>query len=105
LSLARSPKRGWRGVNNPYVTVEPPPGIQIPQAIITHLNAKPLKWSLVFETGTRVDPYLTLYEKNTAGKELDFTNDIDTKEDYIRYAVELLCLNPVADTRKIPLPP
>ena len=49
--------------------------------------------------------FITFYERNHAGREIDFTENPDHKEDFLRYVVELHCLNPVADTRKTPLPP
>ena len=36
---------------------------------------------------------------------MDFTENPDHKEDFLRHAVELHCLNPMADIRKLPLPP
>jgi hypothetical protein len=42
---------------------------------------------------------------NPAGRGLDFTENPDAKKNLFRYAVDLHCLNPVADTTKTPLPP
>jgi hypothetical protein len=36
---------------------------------------------------------------------LDFTDNPDHKEDFLRCEVELHCLNPLGDIRKSPLPP
>ena len=53
-----------------------------------------------------IEDYLILfYESNLAGRELDFTENPDSKENFVRYAVELQCTNPVANTRKPPLTP
>jgi len=52
-----------------------------------------------------VEHYLTFYERNTAGRGLDFTNNPDTKEDFLRYALKMYYLSPATDTRKTPLPP
>ena len=49
--------------------------------------------------------HLAFYEMNLVGHGLDFTEIPDIKEDFLRYVVELECLNPVANTRKTPLPP
>ena len=49
--------------------------------------------------------FLTFYERNPAGRGLDFTENPNNEEDFLRYAVELHCLDPMADTRKSPLPP
>jgi hypothetical protein len=80
------------------------PGIQTPQAIISNLNEKPLKINFYTDKGAREEHYLSFYERNPAGRGLDFTENPDAKEKYIRYAVDLHCLNPVADTRKTPPP-
>jgi hypothetical protein len=48
---------------------------------------------------------LHFYERNPAGHGLDFNDFPDDKTDFVRYAVELRCLNPVVDTKKSPLPP
>ncbi len=36
------------------------------------------------------------------GGELDFDDSPDDKPDFVRYAVELRCQNPVTDTKEIP---
>jgi hypothetical protein len=36
---------------------------------------------------------------------LEFDDYPDDKPDFVKYAVELCCLNPVVDTKKTPLPP
>lgn len=92
------------GINNPYATIEWP-GIQIPHAIITNLEGEPLKRSFISEEGTWDEHFITFYERNPAGRGLDFTENPDSKKDFLRYAVEFHCLNRVADTRKSPLPP
>ena len=92
------------GVNSPYATIDLP-GIQIPQAIISNLDEKPLKCSFITNAGKWEDHYLTFYERNPAGRELDFTENPDHKGDFLRYAVELHCLDLVANIRNSPLPP
>jgi hypothetical protein len=91
------------GVNNPFVTIKWP-GIQIPQAIANKLLEKSLKCSFTTDTGASEEHLLTFYERNPAGRGLDFSENPDSKEDFLRYTIELQCLNPVADTRKTPLP-
>ena len=91
-------------LNIPYATVEWP-GIKIPQAIINNLSEKPLKLNFYTDKGAREEHYLSFYERNPTGRGLDFTENPDAKEDYIRNAIDLHCLNPVADTRKTSLPP
>ena len=51
------------------------------------------------------DHALLLYEHNPAGRNLNFDDLPEDKPDFIKYAVELRCLNPVVDTKKTPLPP
>jgi len=60
---------------------------------------------LITNAGNWEEHYLTFYERNPAGRGLDFTENPYHKEDFLRYAVELHCLNPLADIRKSPLPP
>ncbi len=36
---------------------------------------------------------------------MDFDDFLEDKPDFVRYAEELRCLNPVLDTNKTPLPP
>ena len=91
------------GINNPFVTMEWP-GIQITQAIASNLIDKFLKFNFITTKGNNEEQLITFYERNPAGRGLDFTDNPDTKKDFLRYAVELQCLNPVADTRKTPLP-
>jgi hypothetical protein len=46
-----------------------------------------------------------LYDRNPAGRGLDFTENPASKEDFLRYAIELQCLSVETNTRKTPLPP
>ncbi len=92
-----------RGINSPYAIIEWP-GIQIPLAIISNLDEKPLKCSFIIDAGSWEEHLLTFYERNPAGRGLDFTENPYHKEDFLRYVVELHCLNPMADIRKSPLP-
>jgi hypothetical protein len=45
------------------------------------------------------------YERNPTGRGLDFTENPNTKNDFLRYVVELQCLSLLVDIRKAPLPP
>ena len=45
------------------------------------------------------------YERNPAERGLDFDGHPEDKANFIRYAVELRCLDPMMDTKKSPLPP
>ena len=46
-----------------------------------------------------------LFERNPAGRGLDFDDTPEDKPDFVRYEVEFRCLNPLKDTKKSPLPP
>ena len=48
---------------------------------------------------------LLFYERNPAERGLDFDDYPEDKPDFVGYAVELRCLNPVVDTKKTPLMP
>jgi len=48
---------------------------------------------------------LYFYERNPVGRGLDFDDYPENKSDFVRYALELRCLNPAVDTKKTPLPP
>ena len=50
------------------------------------------------------DYTLLFCERIQAGRGLDFDDFPEAKPDFVRYAVELRCLNPVVDTKKTPLP-
>ena len=48
---------------------------------------------------------LHFYERNLARRGLYFDDQPEDKTDFVRYTVELRCLNPIMDTKKSPLPP
>ncbi len=48
---------------------------------------------------------LYFYERNPTERGLGFDDHPDDKTDFVKYAVELRCLNPIVDTKKSPLPP
>ena len=48
---------------------------------------------------------ILLYERNPAGRGLDFDDNPEDKSDFTRYAIEFRCLNPLTNTKKSPLPP
>ena len=47
----------------------------------------------------------SFYERNPAGRGLDFDDYPEDKPDFVRYAVEFRCLNPVVGTKNTSLPP
>ena len=79
--------------------------MQISQAIINNLNENSSKNNFLTDEGAREELYLSFYERNSAGRGIDFTENPDAKEDCIRYAINLHDLNPLVDTRKTPVPP
>ena len=81
------------------------PGIQIPRAIINLLNTKDLLVDFIGDNGGTEQHYIQFYERNPAGRGLDFDDALDDKSDFVRYTVELRCQNLITDTRKTPLPP
>ena len=92
------------GINSPYASIEWP-GIQIPQAILSLLDEKGLLITLYNDKREAEEHTLYLYERNLARGGLDFDDHPDDKTCFVRYAVELRCLNPIMDTKKSPLPP
>ena len=91
------------GVISPYANMEWP-GIHIPQAILTMLNEIELQFNFVIDTGSYEEGDLYFYDMNPTGRGLDFAENLDQEEDFLRYAVEPHCLNPVQDIAKYPLP-
>ncbi len=48
---------------------------------------------------------LPFYERKLAIRGVDFDEYPEDKADFVRYVVELRCLNPIVDTKRSPLPP
>ena len=69
------------------------------------MDSKGLQFTFYDDKKVAEDYTLFFYERNPAGRGLDFADFPEIKPDFVRYAVELRCLNPVADTKKTPLPP
>ena len=92
------------GANSLYACMRWP-GIHIPQAIISLLDTKDLLVDFIDDNGGTEQHYIQFYERNPAGRGVDFDNAPKDKPDFVRYAVELRCQNPITYTRKTPLPP
>ncbi len=92
------------GTNSPYACGDWP-GVHIPHAIPSLLDSKGLQFTFLNDKREEDDYTLLFYEHNPAGRGLDFDDFPGAKTDFIRYAVELRCLNPVVDTKKTPLLP
>ena len=69
------------------------------------LDNKDLQFTFFNDKREGEDQILNFYERNTAGRGLDFDDYPENKFDFVMYAAELRCLNPVVDTKKTPLPP
>jgi len=91
------------GANSRYACEEWP-GIQIPQAILSLMDRKGLYFTFFNDKREREDHKLLFYERNPAGRGLDFDDYTEDKPDFDRYAVVLHCLNPVVDIKNTPLP-
>jgi len=92
------------GINSPYACIEWP-GIQIPQAILSLLDEKGLRFTFYNNMRVAEEHTLHFYERNPTRCGLDFNDHPDDKTYFVRYAVELRCLNLIMDTKKSPLPP
>ena len=91
------------GIHSPYACIEWP-GIQIPQAILGLLEEKGLVITFYNDKREVKEHTQHFYERNPLGQGLDFDDHPDDKINFVRYAVELRCLNPIMDTKKSPLP-
>jgi hypothetical protein len=69
------------------------------------LDEKGLRFTFYDNMRVEEEHTLHFYERNPTRRGLDFNHHPDDKTDFVRYAVELRCLNPVMDTKKSPLPP
>jgi hypothetical protein len=101
LELYKITKIG--GPNSPYACAEWP-GIQIPQALLNLLDSKGLQFTFLNYKRKSEDHILHFYERNPEGRGLDFDDYPENKSDFVMYAVELRCLNPVVDIKKNPAP-
>jgi hypothetical protein len=74
------------------------PGIQIPQAILSLFGTKGITYHFLDDKGAWKESTLQFYERNPAGRGLDFDVTPEDKPDFVKYAVEFRCLNPLTDT-------
>ena len=66
------------------------------------LDTKDLLVNLIDDIGGTEQHYIQFYERNQAGRGLDFDDALDDKCDFVRYVVELKCQNPITNTKKSP---
>ena len=69
------------------------------------LDRKGLHFNFFNDKREGEDHTLLFYERNPAGRGLNFDELPEAKPDFVRYAIELRCLSPAVDTKKTPLPP
>ena len=91
------------GIGSPYASIEWS-GVQIPQALSAILKDRGLNIFLFNNDGALDTAPAYFFEQNLAGRGLDFDEFPDTKADFLRYAVQLDCINPVRGIIKCPLP-
>ena len=69
------------------------------------LDNKGLHFTFLNNKREGEDHTMFFYERNPAGRGLDFDDYPEDKPNFVRYAIELCCLNPIVDIKKTPLPP
>jgi len=80
------------------------PGIKIPQALLILLDDKPLLCPFSQEEGYTYTCNIYFYDRNPAGKELDFDSSPEQKEPFMRYAVSFQLQNRTEDLSRLSLP-
>jgi hypothetical protein len=73
----RSSRKGV--INSPYTCIEWP-RIQIPQAILSLLDEKGLRFTFYNNKRVAEEPTLHFYERNLTGRGLDFHDYLDDKD-------------------------
>jgi len=74
-------------------------GVYIPHAIIASLDEKGLICSFISEERAWDDHNLHFYERNTARRELHFSEALEAQQVFVRYSLEIHSMNPVANTK------
>ncbi len=92
------------GIASPYATIEWP-GVQTPQALTAKLQDNGKKFALLNNDGKYQHAPIIFYERNLAGRGLDFNDFPEQKFDFLRYAVQINYINLIRDFTKSPLPP
>jgi hypothetical protein len=92
------------GINSPFACMEWP-GIKIPQTILSLMDSKGIVYHFIDDKGAWEESTLLFSERNLEGRGLDFDDTPEDKPNFVRYALEFRCLNPLNDTKKSPLPP
>ena len=79
-----------RGTSSPYISLEWP-GIEIPQTITSLLVDRGLNFPFINDSGSWDQHTSYFYERNPAGRGLDFTDSENTKQDFLKYALDFQC--------------
>jgi hypothetical protein len=90
-------------IASPYASIEWP-CVQTPQALSAILQDRGINISLLNNEGEHQHAPIYFYERNPTGRGLDFNDFPEKKADFLRYAVQLNCINPIRDITKSPLP-
>ena len=102
MEFSKTHKGG--GISSPYASIEWP-GVQIPQALTTILKDRGLNIFLLNNDGVHDTAPAYFFERNSAGRGLDFDEFPEHKVDFLRYVIQLSCINHVRYISKSPLPP
>jgi hypothetical protein len=68
------------------------------------LDTKGITYDFLDDKGAWEKTILQFYERNPAGRGLDFDDAREDKPNFVKYAVEPRCFNPLTDKKKAPLP-
>jgi len=79
--------------------------VQTPQALTAILQDRGTNIALLNIDGEYQHAPIYFYDRNPAGMSLDFNNFPEQKADFMRYAVQLNCINPTRDVTNNLLPP
>ena len=64
------------------------------------LDEKGLRFTFYNNKRMAKEHTLDFYERNPSGRGLNFNDYPDDKPVFVKYAVELLCLHPIVDTKR-----
>ncbi len=92
------------GIASPYASIEWL-GVQTPHALSAILQDRGIIISLLNNEGEHQHAPIYFYERNPIGRRLDFNDFPEQNADFLRYAVQLKCINPIRDITKSQLPP
>jgi hypothetical protein len=79
--------------------------VQIPKALPLILQHRGIQIALINNDGYFHEATIYFYDKNPTGRGLDFDEFPSQKADFLKYAVQINCVNPIRDITKCPLPP